>query len=160
MRTGPTIAPDGTVLLGTLQGKVIALRPNGSAYWNRQLPDGQTIASSPVVGSDESVYVVGWRRTRDHRGLPGGASVEGDGAWLHTFTVAGAAPANGTTAFPQFDFGPAALGSPNVWRFGNDEAIIVPHCTSTALARRTGIFVFPPPPFRPHLEPPPPLEVR
>ncbi len=123
---GLTVAPDGTVLLGTLEGKVIALHADGSPYWNRQLPGGEVITSPPVVGSDGSVYVVGRVQARDHRSLPDGAIVQGGRATLHTFTGAGGAPASSTTAFPQFDFGPVAIGAPNVWRFGSDEAIIVP----------------------------------
>src|SRR5690348_1743075 len=65
---GPTVAPDGTVLLGTREGKVIALHADGSPYWNRQLPAGETITSSPVVGGDGSAYVVGASVVRDHRG--------------------------------------------------------------------------------------------
>ena len=123
LQTGPTVAPNGTVLLGTLEGKVIALHPDGSAFWNRQLPAGQMIRTAPVVGSDGSVYVVSWESFSDHRG---GSTVTMYRAWLNRFTLAGGAPLDGITEFPHTDFGPINIGSPNVWRFGNDEAVIVP----------------------------------
>jgi hypothetical protein len=114
---GPTIAPDGTVLLGTLEGEVIALHADGSAYWNRQLPVSQTITTSPVVGRDGSVYVVGSQlpAVHDHRS-----------GTLHKFSHDGTAPISGSTDFPIFRQGPTTIGAPNVWQFGNDEAIIVP----------------------------------
>ena len=64
---GPTIGPNGTVFLGTREGKVIALHADGKPFWNRELPAGQTITAPPALGSDGSVYVVGSTVTRDHR---------------------------------------------------------------------------------------------
>ena len=58
---GPTIGPDGTVFLGTLEGKVIALHADGSAFWNRQLEGNLGIAAPPALGSDGSVKLV-WGR--------------------------------------------------------------------------------------------------
>jgi outer membrane protein assembly factor BamB len=58
---GPAVATDGTVFLGTREGTVIALHADGRVYWDRQLADGETIVTSPAVGSDGSVYVVGVR---------------------------------------------------------------------------------------------------
>lgn len=132
---GPTVATDGTVFLGTREGTVIALHADGRGYWDRQLADGETIVTSPAVGSDGSVYVVGvrerWgeytpRPPRDHR-----ARVI---ATLYRFGPPG--DMRRPTAFPLYErlvlnreegpMGLEAIGAPNIWRFGNDEAIIVP----------------------------------
>jgi hypothetical protein len=120
---GPTIAPDGTVLLGTREGKVIALHADGTPFWNRQLPTGQTITSSPAVGSDGAAYVVGSSIIRDHRG---GQSVTTGRGVLYRFTPGGGAPPSAVTEFPRHERGPTTIGPPNIWRFGSDEAIIVP----------------------------------
>ena len=39
---GPVIAPDGTVYLGTTQGKLIALHADGKPFWSRDITPGQT----------------------------------------------------------------------------------------------------------------------
>jgi outer membrane protein assembly factor BamB len=119
--TSPAVAADGTVVLGTLEGKVVALHPDGSAYWDHHLP-GKTITTSPVVGRDGSVYVVGVPGERDHRAgmLP---------PRLYRFTPGGALT-NNTSDFPIYGGRvpktPQWIGAPNVWRFGDDEAIFVP----------------------------------
>ena len=108
---------------GTREGKVIALHADGSPFWNWQLPTGQTITSSPAVGSDGSAYVIGSSITRDHRG---GQSVTIGRGVLYRFTPGGGAPPSGMTEFPRHERGPTTIGFPNVWRFGSDEAVIVP----------------------------------
>jgi hypothetical protein len=65
---GPVIAADGTIYLGTQEGKLIALHADGSAFWHRDLPRGNGIAASPVIGADGTIYVIGTRTVRDHRG--------------------------------------------------------------------------------------------
>jgi len=40
----PTIGSDGTVYLGTLEGKVIALHADGTPYWDRELPPASSCA--------------------------------------------------------------------------------------------------------------------
>lgn len=66
--SGPVIAPDGTVYLGTSEGRLIALRADGSELWARELPALQGIVSSPAVGGDGSIYVVAMSMpVRDHR---------------------------------------------------------------------------------------------
>src|SRR5262245_5233473 len=130
--SGPTIGDDGTLFLGTREGKVIALHPDGSPFWTRDLPSNEPIWCSPAVGADGSVYVVGVRRAdiRDHR-TGGAGHVIVDRATLYKFDKAGGAPAGNFVVFPDFPsaarpdhFGPAAVSPPKVWRFGNDEAIL------------------------------------
>jgi hypothetical protein len=118
---GPTVAPYGTVFLGTLEGKLIALHPDGAPHWSYQLPGADKIRSSPVVGSDGSVYVVAHSVVRDHRG---GRTEPITGAKLYKFTPVGVTTI--VTDFPQQDRGPTTVGSPNVWQFGSAEAIMVP----------------------------------
>ncbi|WP_344097526.1 hypothetical protein [Microbacterium deminutum] len=129
------MATDGTVFLGTHEGTVIALHADGGAYWHRQLDAGETIVTSPAVGSDGSVYVVGvterWgedtpRPPRDHR-----ARVI---ATLYRFGPPG--DLRIPTAFPLYEdltlnreegpWGLRSIGAPSIWRSGNDEAIIIP----------------------------------
>jgi outer membrane protein assembly factor BamB len=118
---GPTVAPYGTVFLATLEGRVIALHPDGGPHWNYQLP-ADKITSSPVVGSDGSVYVVSDAGVvRDHRG---GRTEPSTQAKLYKFSPIGGGPI--VTDFPQHDRGPRTLGPPNVWQFDKDEAIMVP----------------------------------
>lgn len=120
---GPVVAPDGTVYLGTREGKLIALHPDGSPFWSRDITRGQSIVASPVISSDGSIYVVGVRQYRDNRA---GANPPGERAesMLHHFTSSGGWLEQ--TPFPMHDRGPAALAAPNIWRSGNTEIIIVP----------------------------------
>lgn len=59
----PAVAPDGTIIVKGDDGGVYAIRPNGSKRWhyytNDSAQDYTTPVSSPAIGSDGSVYVVG-----------------------------------------------------------------------------------------------------
>jgi hypothetical protein len=55
---GPVIAPDGTVFIGNLYGQVLAFHANGTSAWGQQLPAGEWVTASPVLGADGSVYVI------------------------------------------------------------------------------------------------------
>jgi len=129
---GPTIDSDGTVLLVTEQGKVIALHADGTPYWNRDLSaTKERFLTSPAVGADQSVYVVGRRSAlvRDH--------VHNREYWtnfavLHKFTKGGGDPQI-SAPFPEIprpaaapgEYGPWLLSAPAVWRSGTTEAVIV-----------------------------------
>ena len=65
--SGPVIAQDGTVYLGTAGGKLIALRPDGSPLWSRDLPGRPAIVASPCISANGTIYVVGVRHIRDNR---------------------------------------------------------------------------------------------
>ncbi|HEY6563421.1 MAG TPA: hypothetical protein VIY86_02945, partial [Pirellulaceae bacterium] len=56
---GPVIAPDGSVYLGTQEGKLIALHADGKPFWSREVNQGESIVASPAIGADGSVYVIG-----------------------------------------------------------------------------------------------------
>lgn len=120
--TGPVIVPDGTVVLATRQGKVIALHPDGRPYWEYQLPSPQAITTAPVVGGDGSIYVLGYWTARDHRG--GRRERIGFGALHRIFP--GVPPHVDVTPFPEHGRGPSLIGQPKVWAYQGDEAIIVP----------------------------------
>jgi outer membrane protein assembly factor BamB len=51
----PAIAPDGTLYLGALDGKLYAINPDGSEKW--AYDTGTEIVSSPAIATDGTVYV-------------------------------------------------------------------------------------------------------
>ncbi len=56
---GPVVALDGTVYVGTIEGKLVALHADGSPFWSRDITPGQSIVASPAISSDGSIYVIG-----------------------------------------------------------------------------------------------------
>ena len=84
---GPVVAPDGTVYLGTIQGKLIALHADGKPFWSRDISPGQSIVASPAIASDGSIYVIGVRTVRDNRVDPPVTTVT---STLHHFNNSGA----------------------------------------------------------------------
>jgi hypothetical protein len=84
---GPVIASDGTVYLGSEQGVVWALHPDGSPYWHRALDrPGESIKAPPVVDTDGAVYVISTYEYTDHRVNP---AVKHREARLYRFTSGG-----------------------------------------------------------------------
>ena len=68
---GPVIASDGTVYLGSEQGVVWALHPDGTPYWHRALDrPGESIKAPPVVDTDGAVYVISTYEYTDQRVNP------------------------------------------------------------------------------------------
>jgi parallel beta-helix repeat protein len=55
IHSSPTIGPDGTIYVGSLDKKLHALNPDGSLKW--AFPTEDWIYSSPAIGSDGTVYV-------------------------------------------------------------------------------------------------------
>lgn len=53
--TGATIAPDGTIYLGTEDGNLYALNPNGRKIWKVTFRSG--IVALPALGSDGTIYL-------------------------------------------------------------------------------------------------------
>jgi hypothetical protein len=66
---GPVIAPDGTVYVVNGRGKLMAFRPDGTPGWSRDI-GSQGVLSSPALGSDGSIYVIGAARIRDKNTIP------------------------------------------------------------------------------------------
>lgn len=133
---GPVIGTDGTVYIGNEQGRLHALRANGSPFWHRDLPAGQAIKASPVITADGSIFVTSValvrRRTTDHRTNPPTVRVT---SWhestLHRFLPGGAYP--GPTPFPEqygnfaaYKSRGIAAAPGNVVRSGDIEAVVVP----------------------------------
>jgi len=48
IRSSPAIGPDGTIYVGSDDGKVYAVQPDGTKKW--EFPTGGAVSSSPVVG--------------------------------------------------------------------------------------------------------------
>ena len=55
--SSPAIGPDGTVYVGSVEGIVWAINPDGTEKWRFDTPT--TVDSSPAIGSDGTVYVLG-----------------------------------------------------------------------------------------------------
>lgn len=122
----PVTAPDGTVYIGNMAGKLIALHADGSPYWTRQLdPKHGGIFTSPAVGVDGSVYVVSTSQYTDHR--TDVARTPHTDSYLHKFTPGGGweLPLLFPTISPFIDQG-GTTGPPNIWRANGAEAIMVP----------------------------------
>jgi hypothetical protein len=123
------IGPDGTVYLGNREGELRALHPDGSAFWKRTLgPPGEAILASPVVDIDGSIYVVGVRSITDHRVNP---AVERSESRLYRFVPGGgllwvALFPSHYSSVPKSASHGATTAPPNIWRRGEDAAIMVP----------------------------------
>jgi len=150
---GPVIGSDGTVVLGTLEGKVIALHANGSAFWNRLLPPDshQQIKTAAAIGRDQSVYVVGTYNAtvNDHRGGIT-ETVDVHFATLYWFTAGGGAPVGNSIGFPEVRqgrvpgmYGPRFTGAPSIWQSGNDEVVMVPAWYHTIGGDELHVVAFP-----------------
>jgi len=51
----PSVAPDGTIYIGSLNSKLYALNPDGTIKW--QFKTGNAIDSTPAIGLDGTIYV-------------------------------------------------------------------------------------------------------
>jgi hypothetical protein len=111
--------------IGNLAGELIALHPDGTPYWRRNLnPEHGPVFASPAVGADGSIYVVSSMSYLDQRS---GNPVHT--AFLHKFLAGGAWAFSRT--FPKaslypFTDGGATTAPPNIWRWNGTEAIMVP----------------------------------
>ncbi|HKP27455.1 MAG TPA: hypothetical protein VJV39_26540, partial [Dongiaceae bacterium] len=119
---GPVIAPDGTVYVGTVGGKLTALHADGSKFWSRDITPGESIVASPAISSDGSVYVIGVKTATDESVNPPVTTVS---STLHRFNNSGAWLSQ--TPLPDDrGAGPAAFAPPMIWRSGGAEAIMIP----------------------------------
>ena len=138
--SGPVIGPDGTVYVGTTDGWLLAFDPDGGLRWKRDTPH-RGIGASPVVGSDGSIYVIGLFSAIDHR--DGEPHVRNEST-LYRFDSGGAML--WATRFPEgipTDWGSGTTtASPNIWRSGSDEVIIVPHLYPTYGGHTVNLVAF------------------
>jgi hypothetical protein len=63
----PIVSAQGNVFLATREGKVIALRPDGTRWWDYQIPSRFEVHSTPAVTSRGELFVLASRRVTDHR---------------------------------------------------------------------------------------------
>ncbi len=57
--SSPVIAPDGTVIVGNLNGELVAIKPDGSERWRVEFAFvNATIMSTPAIAADGSIFVV------------------------------------------------------------------------------------------------------
>lgn len=117
---GPVVAPDGTVYVANMRGKLMSFRPDGTPGWSRDI-GGQAVLSSPALGSDGAIYVVGTAKVRDHTVTPVTTRVVTE---LYKFNSGGALLWH--TPMPKVYGGLSGDAPPNIWRSGGSEAIIVP----------------------------------
>jgi hypothetical protein len=124
---GPVIAADGTVILGTEQGRLVGLHADGSPYWSRDLPAGRAILASPAIGANGMVYVVGVTAAKDGHGNRREPTLE-----LYRFTTSGGMPGGGVP-FPEHGGVGITTAPPNIWKNGGTEAVMVPAVYKNAL---------------------------
>jgi hypothetical protein len=120
---GPVIAPDGSVYLGTQEGKLIALHADGKPFWNRQIEADESIVASPAIGADGSVYVIGAKLKITKIGGIIGAKKTEIASTLYAFNATGALLAR--TPFPAGLRAPTTA-PPNIVSVGGREIILAP----------------------------------
>lgn len=64
----PIVSAQGNVFLGNREGKVIALRADGTRWWDYQLESGWSVRSTPALNSQGELFVLASRVMTDHRG--------------------------------------------------------------------------------------------
>jgi hypothetical protein len=117
---GPVIAPDGTVYVINGRGKLMSFRPNGTPGWSRDIGN-QGALSSPAIGSDGSIYVIGAVRIRDKTTNP---PTTREIAELHKFSAGGAYLWH--VSLPGAENGLITSAPPNIMRVGGYELVLVP----------------------------------
>ena len=55
IRSAPAIAPNGTIYVGSMDGRLYAIKPDGTKDWDFQT--GDMVNSSPAIASDGTIYV-------------------------------------------------------------------------------------------------------
>lgn len=117
----PVIAPDGTLYIGNTHGELRSFGPGGEARWSVDIGGFQQIRTSPALGSDGSVYVVGEATVRDNTTSPATQRTvlellkyAANGGFVWRRTVPGQGPTNPVSA------------PPNILTIGGGDVVIVP----------------------------------
>lgn len=118
---GPVIAPDGSVYLGTQEGKLIALHADGKPFWSREVNQGESIVASPAIGADGRVYVIGAKLKITKIGTIKKTEI---GSTLYAFNATGALLSR--TPFPKQGLRAATTAPPNIVSVGGREIILAP----------------------------------
>lgn len=63
---GPVVGSNGIAVFGNLKGRVMAYGNIAQEKWTLDLP-GKAVLASAVIGANDSAYVVGVMKARDHR---------------------------------------------------------------------------------------------
>ncbi|GKS63161.1 hypothetical protein YTPLAS72_04650 [Nitrospira sp.] len=123
---GPVVAPDGSVYLGTQEGKVIALHADGKPFWSRDINAGEGIVASPAIGVDGSVYVIGTKSETTKIDHSFGSFKKTEiKSTLYAFNTSGALLAR--TPFPtRTGLHGATTAPPNIVGVGGKEIILAP----------------------------------
>jgi len=81
----PSIAIDGTIYVGTRNGDLHAIRPDGALRWIKQVgPIAIGFDAVPVIGADGTVYVAAWTL-----GVIALRGIDGEPRWTESFPNGG-----------------------------------------------------------------------
>jgi outer membrane protein assembly factor BamB len=91
IRSSPAIGADGTIYVGSRDGKLYAINPDGTEKW--EFLTGERIDSSPAIGADGTIYVGSWDG-KLYAINPDGTEkwefLTGEGQWIHSSPAIGA----------------------------------------------------------------------
>ena len=118
--TGPAIAADGTVYLGSMEGQLIALEADGTRKWAVNIEPGYSIVAPPVVDSTGGIYVVGTRHVRNDQTNP---VLHRWDSIAYRFNAKGIM--NWSTVLPNGFDGPNVSAAPNIWKIPNEPDVLM-----------------------------------
>ncbi|WP_303980186.1 hypothetical protein [Dongia mobilis] len=64
----PIVSAQGNVFLGNLEGRIFALRSDGTRWWDYQMESGWSVRSTPALNSRGELFLLASRTVNDHRG--------------------------------------------------------------------------------------------